>query len=341
MKKTLLLVAPLALGLAACEPEDDPVANPESGRCEATEYMAFDPVNHAPQDARLDAIDRMIALFAEAAADPTLAAAKAQEIRAIYESPSTNLAAKVEGRKDVHDPDAPLGAESKAAVDGALQMLEDATTPTEVSLAKQRFEKAGMYRFLFHSVLYELWSPSRKHYDEAYGYLGTGETNLPGGRRGLASVATKRDAVNGTTLAEELFIQLLDGACLLETALNERGADEMEVDDDPAYLASVQAMDRTLRRVIAYSIGHELFELGKAGADVDAARIKLAEADGYFSILERALLRGDAAETALATELREAIDDAAAATDDGWIADFPVDHLLDLLQEAFSITVKG
>jgi len=342
MKKTLpLLLTLLALGLAACDVEEVRVLDQETGRCEATEYMAFDPVNHAPQDARLDAIDRMLALFAEASADPTTAAAKAKAIRDVYESPTTNLAAKVEGRTDVHDPDAPLGAEMKAAIDGALELLEDASTATEVSIAKQRFEKAGIYRFLFHSVLQELWAPSRKHYDEAYGYLGSGETNAPGGRRGLASVATKRDGVNGTTLAEELFDHLLVGACALETALNERAADEMKVDDDPAYLAAAQAIDRKLRVVIAYSIGHELVEIRKAGADVDAALIKLEEADGYFSILERSLLRGTDAQKQLAEELRAAIDDAMAAGDGSWIAGFPADDLLDLINDAFSITVKG
>lgn len=342
MKKTLpLFLAPLALGLAACDVEEERVLNQETGRCEATEYMAFDPVNHAPQDARLDAIDRMLGLFGEASADPTTAAAKAQAIRDIYESPTTNLAAKVEGRTDVHDPDAPLGAEMKAEIEGALFMLEEADTATEVSIAKQRFEKAGMYRFLFHSVLQELWAPSRKHYDEAYGYLGSGETNARGARRGLASVATKRDDVNGTTLAVEIFDHLLVGACALETALDERAADEMKVDDDPAYLAAAQAIDRKLRQVIAYSIGHEIFEIRKAGADVDLALIKLEEADGYFSILERSLLRGTAAEKLLAEELREAIDDAKMTGDGSWIADFPADDLLELIQDAFSITVKG
>ena len=342
MKKTLpLLLAPLAFGLVACDGTPDDPARNEAGRCDATEYLAFDPVNHAPQDARLDAIDNMLARFAEASADPATAAAKAKEIRDLYESTTTNLAAKVQGRKDVHDPDAALGAEIHATIEDALARLEDATTATEVAIAKQRLEKGGMYRFLYHSVLEELWAPTRKHYDEAYGYLGTGETNAPGARRSLAKLATQRDATNGTSLGEELFAHLLDGACALETALGERGADEMKVDDDPAYLEAAQAIDRKMRLAIAASIGHEVYEIGKAGADVDGARIELHEVDAFFSILERSMSNGTDAEKALAADLRAAIDEAMANEDPSWIAAFPADDLLHAIESAFGITVKG
>jgi len=342
MKKTLpLLLAPLAFGLAACDGTTDDPAGKEAGRCEATEYLAFDPVNHAPQDARLDAIDQMLALFAEASTDPSTAAAKAKQIRDLYESPTTKLAAKIEGRKDVHHPEAPLGAEMTATIEDALSRLEGATTATEVAIAKQRFEKGGMYRFLFHSVLEELWAPTRQHYDEAYGYLGSGETNAPGARRSLARLATQRDATNGTTLGEELFTHLLDGACALETALDARGADEMNVDDDPAYFAAAQAIDRKMRLAVAASVGHEVYEIGKAGADVDGARIELHEVDAFFSILERSMSSGTDAEKALAADLRTAVDEAMANEDASWIAAFPADDLLRAIESTFGITVKG
>ncbi|HEY0840021.1 MAG TPA: hypothetical protein VGD74_07530 [Vulgatibacter sp.] len=336
---SLLVPAALLLALAACGTSEEEVDPPGSERCGSNEYLAFDPVNHEPQDQRLAAFDEMLVLFGEAQADPARAEAKAQEILAIYERPSLKLSEKVAGRTDVHDPDAPLGAEMDAAFRSALEMLKDAGTATEVSVAKQRMEKAGIYRFLYHSVLQELWEPTRKHYDEAYGYLGTGETNAPAGRKGLARLAGKRDESNGTTIAGELFLHVLDGACALEKALDERGADEMAVDDDPAYLEVAQTIDRKLRKVIAYSIGHELIGLGKSGADVDGALVKLEEAEGYFVILERGLARGAAAEKDFAQAMRAALDDAFAAEDEGWIAAFPAADLKASLEAAFGIHV--
>lgn len=334
-----LLVPALMLALAACGTSEEGEGPEGGGRCDANEYMAFDPVNHEPQDQRLAAFDEMLAHFDEAQADPSKAEAKAGEILAIYERPSLKLAAKVAGRTDVHDPDAPVGAEMDEAFRSALDQLKVAATAAEVSIAKQRIEKAGVFRFLYHSVLQELWEPTRQHYDEAYGYLGTGEINAPAGRKGLARLAGKRDQSNDTTIAGELFLDIVDGACAIEKALEERGADKMAVDDDPAYFRIAQSIDRKLRLVIAYSLGHELIGLGKSGADVDGARVKLEEAEGYFVILERGLARGTGAEADFAADMRAAIDDARAAADDGWVAAFPAAGLQASLEAAFGIHV--
>ena len=128
MHPRILVPAALTLTLAACGGTDPTDETTTTGRCEANEYQAFDPVNHAPQDERLAAFDSMLALFDEAKADTSTAQAKAAEVLAAYERPSHKLAAKVSGRTDVHDPDAPLGAEMDADIRGAIVQLEAAAT---------------------------------------------------------------------------------------------------------------------------------------------------------------------------------------------------------------------
>ncbi|AKU91089.1 hypothetical protein [Vulgatibacter incomptus] len=342
MKTKLSILASLCLVLAGCDSTTpDPVTETETGRCEGTEYLAFDPVNHAPQDQRLLAFDQMLAAFDRAADAPATAAAEAASVLARYEDPSTKLAAKAAGRIDVHFPDAQAGAELDAAFRGGIDMLAAATSAHEVSLAKQQFEKAGVYRFLYLSVLEELYAPTKQHYDEAFGYLGTGATNVPGGRKGLAAVATRRDGTNGTTLAEELFELIREGSCAIEKALNAKGADSMELGEDADYDRVVDGIDRKLQLVFAYSIGHELVEIGRNRTSPETALLKVFEADGYFVAVEDLLLAGNDSQKAFATSLRAALDEALGAVDAAWIADFDADGLLSALEAAYGIKVKG
>ena len=95
MRVKYLPAALLGLALAACGAEDDKAPGQEGGDCAEAEYVAFDPVNHQPQDARLAAIGEMLDLFGAAQADPSLAAENAGKILAIYERADTALQAKV------------------------------------------------------------------------------------------------------------------------------------------------------------------------------------------------------------------------------------------------------
>lgn len=313
------------------------------GSCSATEYLAFDPTNHAPQDLRLAKIDEMLGHFATAAGDPTHAADAAAAILAIYEDPEANLAAKVLGRKDAHFTGA--AAESGAAIDAAIRdgitRLGAATTAHEVAIAKQIFEKAGVQRWLYLSVYQELAEPSREHYDEAYGYFGSGATNAEAGRRSMSLLATKRDGNNETTLADELFVHLLDGRCALDAALDAAGVEELALGDDPAYAAIVATLDGKLRLLFAYSVGHELIELDAERSDVESAVVKLYEGEGFFRTIEPWLQDADAT---LAADLRTAFDDAITKTEAGdtsWLAAFPALELLGRLETHYAIDVKG
>lgn len=349
MGMSALVASAMLVGCGGEEPvTEEPLQL--SVRCDSPgDYIAFDAVNHAPQDLRLQRIDEMLKAFDDAGAAADIAAAGdtvAAKVLGIYQAPDANLQVKVLGRKDRHftDARADVGAELDAAILDALQQLRDATTKTHVSVAKQYFQKAGTHRFLYLSTYQELAEPSYKHYDEAYGYLGTGPTNAAAGRRGLAALAASRDGNNGTTLAPELFAQIKDGACILEKALKTRGADSMLLTDDAAYAAHVAAMDAKLQVVFAYSLGHELFDLKFVTTDANA-RIKLAEADGFLRTLAPYLAAAGGDRAAFGTEVKTAIDDAKAAmaSDPSWFVDFRAraDALLTRLEAVYGIDVKA
>lgn len=311
--------------------------------CNATEYVAFDPNNHAPQDLRLAKIDEMLKLFSDAETTPTDAAAKSAAIKVIYEATDAQLSGKVAGRKDVHD-GSTIGTKLDQTIRGAIAELAAATTKTKVQIAKQKFEKAGLNRWLYLSVLNELYASTKKNYDEAYGYLGTGSANAEAGRKSMARIATKRDGNNGTTLAAELFVLLNDGACALETALDKKGATSMAKDDDPEYARVVKSFDDKMQLALVYSVGHELFELNARKSDANAAMVKLYEGDGYFQIVEPYLKAAGGAKAQLSTDLRAAYDAAvakAAAGDATWVSELKATELLGKLETAFAIKIKG
>jgi hypothetical protein len=335
--------------LVGCGGDEDPPQDPPqaSARCDSpTEYLAFDPVNHAPQDLRLAKFDEMMALFAQAEADASVAADRAGKILALYQGTDANLQAKVQGRKDVHfTPALSVGAELDATFTGAIEELRNAANVQDVKLAKQRFEKAGIFRFLYLSVAEELFSaPSLKHYDEAYGYLGSGQTNAEAARRGLARLATRRDGNNGTTLAAELFQHVLDGACALESAVKALGKDTFAPAEDAQYHNAAKALDNKLQIVFAYSVGHELFEYRSRTTDPNAAHIKLVEGETFFRTLEPYMKEAGGAKATLANELRAAFDSTltqARNNEANWTSSFNSEALLLKLEQAFSIDVKG
>lgn len=321
-------------------PGDDPTQE-QSLRCTSAEYRAFDPVNHAPQDLRLQRIKEIVDLFAagDAAANAALAKSK-------YEAADANLAAKVQGREDLHfgvgDPRRDVGAGLHQTILDAIEQLRVATTSKEISLAKQKVEKNGFYRFLYLSVNEELREPSYQHYDEAYGYLGTGQTNEASARLGLAALATRRDANNGTTLAAELFSLIKEGSCVLETSLATKNANTMGLNDDPAYATLVKTLDERMQLVFVYSVGHELFDLVAANGDPD---VKLVEASGFFETLEPYLVAEPetSPKGALGRALRDALElaEEKRTANEDWKTGFDAAGLLQQIETAYAIDVKA
>ncbi len=333
--------------LVGCGEDPTIVDPPASQRCQSpAEYLAFDAANHAPQDLRQTKIDEIVALFDQAAADISKASANAATALNIYKDPGANLQAKVQGRLDMrYSPPRAVGAEIDKSITDAIEKMRTATDPHDVRVAKQYIEKAGFQRFLYLSVMEELLKePSKKHYDEAYGYMGSGQTNAEAGRKGLARLATRRDANNGTTLAAELFALVLDGSCAIETALTSLNKETMAANENAQYAQLTQQLDTKLQLVFAYSVGHEFIDYIKAGTDAKTAHIKLAEADGFLKTLEPSMIAAGGAKASLVTELRAAIDATlAAAKPDSttWISTFKAQEFLDKLEAAFAIDVKA
>ncbi|WP_309890894.1 hypothetical protein [Archangium sp.] len=353
MKKQLKSVGAMFLAvslLSGCDPDPTPAKpGPVSERCdEATaEYKAFDVINHEPQDKRLVAIDAMMAQFPAAEADPTKAPAAADAILAKYKDPATAIQAKVLAREDKHftGDAAAVGPALDAAILGAVDELRAADTTLKVKLAKQRFQKAGIYRFLYLSVMEELYEPSYKHYDEAFGYLGTGASNADAGRKGLARLATSRDGNNGTTLNPELFALIKEGSCIIEEALKAKNADTMEYGADEQYSRFVQRFDARLQLVFVYSVGHELFDIDLFKTNPNTAYEKLVEGEGFFRTLEPYMNASPGSNRAnLSAKLRAAFDKAitkAKAGDTSWINEMNATGLLTELETVYGVDVKA
>jgi hypothetical protein len=249
----------------------------------------------------------------------------------------------VRGRLDVHfTPATAIGSELDKTITDAIAALRTAKDAHEVGLAKQRFEKAGMYRFLYLSVAEELFKePSYKHYDEAYGYLGTGATNAAAAQRGLARLAASRDSGNGTTMSAELFDLMKEGSCVLETALQSRNAISMAREDDAAYTQLSRRIDAKLQLVFAYSAGRYLMVFNTT--DVKTAHTQLVEGESFFQIIEPYMLAEGGVKADTARELRAAYNNALSKVnnDATWPQSFPAQSLLLKLEQAFSIDVKG
>lgn len=340
------LVLALLVGCGKDE-KPTPEPQPESHRCDPpTEYLAFDPANSALQELQLERIDGILTLFDEASQNPRLASVKGAQAEGLYQNSDAWLQTTVQSRQDLRaDPAALVGPELDATISGAIEDLRKATTAHQVLVARKRLETSGFDRYLYLSVMESLIAvPSREHYDQAYGYIGTGSTNAESGRRGLSRMATERDATNGTTLAPDLFSLVISGACTLEGALEYVGKDTLEPDQDEPYSRLTRMMDARLQNILVASLGHELFAYTQAPTDPEAAQLALIGADGLLRTLEPSLQQSGDERIQLATDLRAAIDAALAAArpdDPSWISTFHAQEFLDRIQAAWFIEVKG
>ena len=315
---------------------DDMHAIPQ---CMSAEYIAFDPANYANQTLRVGAYDDMLARMKEAEMDPTTAAAKFAEARTLYEE-TASLRSKVMGRIDPHN-DAAIGAELDAEIIEGLDEGAAATTALEANLARQKVDKT-MIHFFYVSVFYEMTVGARKNWDEAFGYYNGGSsTNEEASRKGLASVATKRDGTNNTTLAETIFNAIVDGSCELATALHEQEVEELDYTTVPALKSVVEQADEDMQKVLAYSAGHEAFEMVELQGDLSTVEamnemwIKLAELDPYFKGVEPHM------STPKQVAIRAAIDAAWADPTGAWMATFPAQMIVEDLAAEFSIDIRG
>lgn len=313
--------------------------------CGATTYTAFDPANHANQDARLEAQAQIRAAIAPAEEDPALAPGAFAEAAAIYRD-AAELQAKVQGRADDHFPGDPgaaaVGAEIDAVITGAIARGEAAAIALEVKIAKERIDKS-LTRFFYLSVFHELTLGAREKYDEAFGYLGTGPENDPGALRGLAQIALKRDAESDLGLEPALFEAIIEGSCEIDRRLLSDGVEQIEWTADDAYAAQVRAIDGLMKQVLAASVAHELFAPLGSLPEEDAA-VALHEGALYFAAIEAEMraLGGQAADDAgVIAAMFDAATAALDAGDPAWRDGLDSDFIRDAVSAAFGITVKG
>lgn len=337
--------------IAACGGEESPPPPEETPRqCNTAAYVAFDSANHTNQDLRLGAFTQMIAEMGTAAATPFSAAtaqAKFDEARRLYEN-TAELRAKVQSRVDDHfAAKPPVGMELDNTIMAALDAGRTATTALAANLAKQRVEKT-LTRFFFLSVYREMTGGNAENWDEAYGYYGAPSDNAEANRKGLASIATKRDATNGTSLSTEIFNAIVDGSCELAKALRAGATEQIDWQSVAALKSRVELADRKLVEVLAYSAGHEAFEMVELQAELatePSAReemwIKLAELDPYFGAIEDLIDAKGGASAARAQQIRQDIDAAWADPSGAWMTAFPAGRILEDLEVELGIDIRG
>lgn len=320
-------------------------------------YIAFDSSNHQNQDLRLAAFHEMTALMSAAVDDEgEVDTAKFTAAKEIYtdETMSADLRTKVSGRIDEHVTGEPSqGDRLDATIIAFLEAGESAATALEAKVAKQWVDKT-LQEFFFLSVHHELLAGDRAHWDEAFGYFGSQSDAAEAGLMGLASTASKRDGSNATDLLPETFNALIDGACLLETALTDEDVSELPVADVEGLEAVIEEIDGNVQKVLAYSAGHEAFEmleLIEGGAeDTDSITVKAAELVPFFIPLERIMLDrgGDSADRAATVRAEldkmptaDAQPDTAGLMDTAWIQEVNPQAIIDALDAEFMIEIKG
>jgi hypothetical protein len=338
VKRTVISICLPLLFACSTEDDDDGMID-QFPQCMTAAYIAFDPANHANQEIRVQAHADMVARMNEAVDDPSTAAAKFAEARRLYEE-SADLRSKVMGRVDPHDGTAIGTAIDLAIVDG-LDDGATATTALAANLAKQKVDKT-MIHFFYLSVFYEMTEGDRKTWDEAFGYYNGGSTdNAEGARKGFAVVATKRDVNNNTNLAETLFNTIVDGSCELAKALSAANAEMIDYKSVPALKSRVDEADLDMQKVLAYSAGHEAFDIIELQADLSTLEareemwIKLAELDPYFRAVEPYI------DAAVAAGIRSAIDAAWADPTGAWMATFPAQMIIEDLESEYTIDIRG
>ncbi|MBI2375600.1 MAG: hypothetical protein HYV07_16515 [Deltaproteobacteria bacterium] len=351
MKPEIACTVLLLLSLVACgasDPEPPPVTGTHA-QCLGGGYVAFDAANFVPQQIRVGAVGQMVGKMKEGEASPfsaTAAAAGFEAAEALYES-SADLRAKVQGRTDDHFAEKPnVGQAIDGRIMEAFAMGKTATTALSVTISRQIVEKS-LIGFFYFSVYHELALGQRAKWDEGFGYYGAPVDNGEANRLGLASVATKRDATNGTSLASDVFAGFVDGSCALAKALEETGLETIDLSTRADVAAAVSAIDAKLVAVLAYSVGHEAFEMKElaeglsAGDPIDELWIKLAELDPYFRAIEPGMNGRGGESAARAERIRMAIDAAWSDPSGAALRAFPAQAVIDDLSAEFSIAVRG
>lgn len=349
----------LSLGAPACGDDDgdrDTSSDATAPQCDDPDgYVAFDMTNHESQDQRLSAYAEMLELMSAAVdEDGGVDADKMAEAADIYldDNASANLREKVMGRVDQHDEDEPaVGEELDASLLAWLDFAKQADTALAARVARQWLDKT-LLDFFFLSVHHELLEGTRETWDEAYGYYGSGPHNEEGERLGLSATATDRDDENGTNLSAEIFNALIDGACELDMALTDADTDQLDLADAEALSAIVQDIDGSLQKVLAYSVGHEAYEVAgliEAGADdLDELTVEAAELLAFARPLVRVMRSrgGDSKERA--EELQQLLDvvplsdpETLDLEDTGWIEEVDTDRIIELLEAEYDIEVLG
>ncbi|MDH5672164.1 MAG: hypothetical protein OEZ06_08445 [Myxococcales bacterium] len=363
----IALGAGLGLSLAAvgCSSDGDGTGSEVATtsaplQCDSGSYVAFDSANHLNQDLRLAAHAEMNTLMKDAASamdagDASAASDMFGAATTIYmeESESASLRVKVMGRLDEHVAGDPVeGERLDATIVKWLEFGSGAQDPLEATVARQWVDKT-MTEFFFLSVHHELLAGTRKNWDEAFGYFGSGPDNDEADFRGLASTAFKRDSNNGTSLEPEIFNGLVDGSCEVARALDEAEAEEIDI-AGTAVEPIVVDIDLAMQQVLAYSVGHEAFEmielLEADTVDTDEITIKAAELIPFFVPIERIMndKGGDSAERA--AEIRSIVDampvsdpDQMDVGDTSWIdglGEGPA-RIIELLEVEYDIEIQG
>lgn len=364
--KHMTFIALATFSVAACDSESsDDQTNGAGGevsgdlppQCDSDGYQAFDAANYQNQILRIQAVaDMTSAMKAAADAEPFSASAVHDafvEAKRLYVE-TASLQEKVQGRTDDHlDGPPAVGVELDAQIVSWLDRGAAAQDALAATVSRQWVEKS-LAGFFFLSVHHEMMAGARKNWDEAFGYYGAPADNAEGGRTGFSGVATKRDATNGTGLASEIFNGLVDGSCELAKALAETGTETLDLGAAPAVTAMIDATDQAMQRTLAFSAGHEAFEMAEVqqalatdAADTEAQAemwIKLAEMDPFFQPIER-LMRAKGGESKTrADEIRATLDAAWAnweTRETGWMVDFDAAGIVTRLEAEFGIDVKG
>jgi hypothetical protein len=335
----------------ACGSDDAPPTNNTQRpvQCDSATYVAFDPANHANQDLRVQAYEDMGRLMDEATEMPALAAAKFGEAEMLYMN-TAELRTKVQGRKDVHLADQPnIGMELDATIMAGFAAGKAATTSLEADLAKEKVEKT-LDHFFFLSIYYEMTEGGRKEWDEAYGYYASGASNAEASRKGFASIATKRDAQNGTTLASDIFNGLIDGSCELAIALRDKGGDAVDPKTVPALSTIIDRVDTNMQKVLAFYAGHEAFELeeGKEMMNVmatqelrDEMNVELVELETLFHAVEPIMIARGGDSAMRATRIRMTLDSAKADATGAWMLTMDAEQIVADLEAEYQIDIKG
>jgi hypothetical protein len=342
----LLAAGLLTLGAGCGAGDNQKVIDDAKGQnCGATTYTAFAAANHTEQSERA-ALQATFAVMAEdALADVSKAPSIFAEIEGLYTT-SADLRAEVQSRADQHFPDdadaLAAGKTIDAHIMDGIARGKGATSETDVDVAKEIIDKS-LTRFFYLSVYHELVEAERGPYDEAFAYLGTGPRNDPSSLLSVAAVAAKRDATNGTTYGALLFDEIIEGSCALDKALKAADAESIDWKSDEDYAHDVAEIDETMEKVLAASVGHELYE-PLSMVDPEEAKVAFHEGAYYFFAIEKAMVAMGGTAAADATKIRSMIDAAKTKLDAGdadWLAGFDSDFVRDSVAKAFEVTIKG